>query len=122
MATPRGFRTEIGLGAEDWGPDIAAAGIRRQERAVCRKGGLTQNARPSAGAEKDFGSDEPQSACKERVFLETTDDRPAESPVSVRHDATHLPTAPTKSPATAGLSKAAEGIRTLDLLHGKQTL
>jgi len=42
------------------------------------------------GSQKDFGSDESQSACKEGVFLETSDDRPASSLVSVRRDADGL--------------------------------
>jgi hypothetical protein len=35
---------------------------------------------------------------------------------------THQPTTSTKKTCNAGFSRAAEGIRTLDLLHGKQTL
>jgi len=79
------------------------------------------NARPSAGPQKDFGSDEPESACKQRVFLGTADDQAAASPESVRPDAD----AQADCPGKKGLQmqaflRAAEGIRTLDLLHGKQ--
>jgi hypothetical protein len=81
------------------------------------------NARPPAGPQKDFGSDEPQSACKEGVFLETSDDRPTSSPVSVRRDTDALGDCRNeKNLQMQAFSRAAEGIRTLDLLHGKQNV
>jgi hypothetical protein len=90
----------------------------REGRAYGRSG---QNTRPSAGPQKDFGSDEPQSACKEGVFLEASDDRPAASPVSVRQDADALGDCPDeKDLQMQAFCEAAEGIRTLDLPHGKQ--
>ena len=55
-------------------------------------------------------------------FLGTADDRPAASPSQSDPTQTHKPTAHAKRPANSGLLRAAEGIRTLDLLHGKQTL
>ncbi len=68
----------------------APAGVRAQQRAVCRNRRPTAAAgetRPSAGLQKDFGSDERESACKPGVFPGTADDRPAASPESVRPDA-----------------------------------
>jgi hypothetical protein len=80
-----------------------------------------QNTRPSAGPQKDFGSDRPESACKQGVLLGTADDRPAASPESVRPDAEELSDCPSKKDLQMqAFSEAAEGIRTLDLLHGKQ--
>jgi hypothetical protein len=77
----------------------------------------------SAGPQNDFGSDEPESACKQRVFLGTADNQAAASPESVRPDAD----AQADCPGKKGLQmqaflRAADGIRTHDLLHGKQTL
>ena len=78
------------------------------------------NARPSAGPQKDFGSDEPESTCKQGVFWNGRRSPRGESGVS-----------PTRRRRTSRLrtqkglqirARAAEGIRTLDLLHGKQTL
>jgi hypothetical protein len=80
-----------------------------------------QNPRPSAGPQKDFGSDEPESACKQGVFLGTADDRPVASPESVRPDADELSDfLDERDLQMQAFSRAAEGIRTLDLLHGKQ--
>jgi hypothetical protein len=82
-----------------------------------------RNSRPSAGLQKDFGSDERESACKPGVFLEAVDDRPAASPESVRPDADEQGDCRNeKGLQIQAFPRAAEGIRTLDLLHGKQTL
>jgi hypothetical protein len=81
------------------------------------------NTRPSAGPQKDFSSDERESACKPEVFLEAADDRRTASPESVRPDAdAQADCARKKGLQTQAFCEAAEGIRTLDLLHGKQDL
>jgi hypothetical protein len=82
-----------------------------------------RNTRPSAGLQNDFSSDEPESACKQGVFLGTADDRRAASPESVRLDADAQADCPhEKDLQMQAFSEAADGIRTHDLLHGKQTL
>jgi hypothetical protein len=92
-----------------------------QEGRAYGRGG--QNTRPSAGLQKDFGSDDPELGCVQGVFVGAADDRPAASPVSVRHDADALGDCLyEKDLQMQTFSEAAEGIRTLDLLHGKQTL
>ena len=105
----------------------APTGLRAQERAVCR------NRRPTAAAGERptfcrlaeglrFGRTRNRPA-KQSVFLETTDDRPAASPVSVRPDAdAQADCRHAKDLQMQVFCKAAEGIRTLDLLHGKQYL
>jgi hypothetical protein len=56
-------------------------------------------------------------------FLEAADDRRTASPESVRPDADELRDSVfRKDLQMQAFSEAAEGIRTLDLLHGKQTL
>ena len=71
----------------------------------------------------DFSSDEPESACKQAVFLGTADDPPTASPEWVRPDVDELSDcAQEKDLQMQAFREAAEGIRTLDLLHGKQTL
>ena len=64
-----------------------------------------------------------RTTCKQPLSSPEIYGRVAAGPVSVRHDAN----APADCPIEKGLqrqafSRAAEGIRTLDLLHGKQTL
>jgi hypothetical protein len=55
-------------------------------------------------------------------FLEAADDRRTASPESVRPDADEQgDCAHEKDLQMQAFSKAAEGIRTLDLLHGKQS-
>jgi hypothetical protein len=81
------------------------------------------NTRPSAGLQNDFSSDERESACKPGVFLEAADDRRTASPESVRPDAEEQGDCRNeKDLQMQTFCEAAEGIRTLDLLHGKQTL
>jgi hypothetical protein len=56
-------------------------------------------------------------------FLGTTDDRPVASPESVRPDAnSQADCTGKKGLQMQAFSEAADGIRTHDLLHGKQTL
>jgi hypothetical protein len=56
-------------------------------------------------------------------FLEAADERRTASPESVRPDADEQGDCrDQKDLQMQAFSKAAEGIRTLDLLHGKQTL
>src|SRR5215217_4572068 len=70
---------------------------------------------------RDFGSDEPQSACIHDGFRGSADDRPTASPESVRPDADELSDYRTeKACKMQAFPGAAEGIRTLDVLHGKQ--
>jgi hypothetical protein len=79
--------------------------------------------RLSAGPQNDFSSDERESACKPDVFLGGPGDRRTASPESVRPDADEQGDySNEKGLQTQAFSRAAEGIRTLDLLHGKQTL
>jgi hypothetical protein len=81
------------------------------------------NTRPSAGLQNDFSSDERESACKPGVFLEAADDRRTASPESVRPDAEEQGDCRNeKDLQMQAFSRAADGIRTHDLLHGKQTL
>jgi hypothetical protein len=62
-----------------------------------------------------------RSACKLGVFLEATDDRRTASPESVRPDAEEQGDCRNeKDLQMQAFSEAPEGIRTLDLLHGKQ--
>ena len=96
MARRVAERAEVDLAVSglkpDWPPKdrdrwYLPGGRCPQDRAVAARVVLTasrQNTRPSAGPQKDFGSDEPESACKPSVFLGTADDRPAASPESVR--------------------------------------
>ena len=102
----------------------ARAGVRAQERAVCR------NSRPTAAAGEHSTFCRPTEALRfgrtriglqtER-FLGTADDRPAASPESVRPDAdAQADCARKKGLQIQAFFEAAEGIRTLDLLHGKQ--
>jgi hypothetical protein len=77
--------------------------------------------RPSAGLQNDFSSDQRESACKPGVFLEAADHRRTASPESVRPDAEEQGDCRNeKHLQTQAFSRATEGIRTLDLLHGKQ--
>src|SRR5215217_1149496 len=88
---PHGIRTETGLAPEDrnrWqraGRRPCARTCRLQEQPANRRS--RRNTRPSAGLQNDFSSDEPESACKPRVFLEAADDRRTASPESVLPDA-----------------------------------
>ena len=107
-------RTDSGLA-----PGRSSAVPRK--RSVCRPILVRPNRSPSAGLQKDFGSDELESACIQCVFVETDDDRQAASPGSVRHDAdVQADCAHEKDLQMQAFCEAAEGIRTLDLLHGKQ--
>ena len=75
----------------------------------------------SADPQDDFSSDERESACKPRVLLEAADERRTGSPESVRPDADEQGDSRDKKDLQMqAFSRAAEGIRTLDLLHGKQ--
>jgi hypothetical protein len=103
----------------------ASACVRAQERAVCRNSRANsrsrRNTRPSAGLQKDFSSDERESARKPGVSLEAADDRPAASLESVQPDADEQGDCRNKKDLQMKpFFEAAEGIRTLDLLHGKQ--
>jgi hypothetical protein len=81
------------------------------------------NGRPSAGLQNDFSSDERESACKPGVFFEAADDRRRASPESVRPDADEQgDCCNAKDLQMQAFLEAADGIRTHDLLHGKQTL
>jgi hypothetical protein len=81
------------------------------------------NTRPPAGLQNDFASDERESACKAGVFREAADDRRNASPESVRPDADGQGDCrDQKGLQIRAFCEAAEGIRTLDLLHGKQEL
>jgi hypothetical protein len=81
------------------------------------------NTRPSAGLQNDFSSDERESACKPGVFLEAADDRRTASPESVRPDAEEQGDCRNeKDLQMQAFSRAADGIRTHDLLHGKQNV
>jgi hypothetical protein len=81
------------------------------------------NTRPSAGLQNDFSSDERESACKPGVFLEAADDRRTASPESVRPDAEEQGDCRNeKDLQMQTFCEAADGIRTHDLLHGKQYL
>jgi hypothetical protein len=81
------------------------------------------NTPPSADLQNDFSSDERESACKPGVFLEAADERRTASPESVRPDADEQGDCrDQKDLQMQAFSKAADGIRTHDLLHGKQTL
>jgi hypothetical protein len=121
------FRTETGLAPKDRDRWYRAGGRSPQDRAVCRRsrrnGCSRPNTSPSAGPHKAFGSDEPESTCKQGIFLGTAEDRPAASPESVRPDAdAQADCAHAKGLQIQAFLRAAEGIRTLDLLHGKQDL
>jgi hypothetical protein len=62
-------------------------------------------------------------ACKPGVFLEAADDRRTASPESVRPDAEEQGDCRNeKELQMPAFCEAAEGIRTLDLLHGKQNV
>ena len=136
MARPDAERAEIDLAVSglkpDWPPRTATRWYRPR-RALsagsCRcsktwaNGRSRQNTRPSAGLQNDFSSDERESACKSGVFLEAADDRRTASPESVRPDADGQRDCNNeKDLQMRSFSRAAEGIRTLDLLHGKQYL
>jgi hypothetical protein len=71
--------------------------------------------------QNDFRSDAPESACKQAVLRRAAADRSAASPVSVRPNADEQGDCVNeKGLQMQVFSEAAEGIRTLDLLHGKQ--
>ena len=118
-----GLRSD--LAPEDWDRCYRGGGHPYAKVALCRKGGL----RAAAGRTLDL-----LRACRRtlvrttrnrpayRAFsLEPADDRPAASPVSVRHDAdAQAACSHEKGLQMQAFFGAAEGIRTLDLLHGKQ--
>jgi hypothetical protein len=119
-----GIRTEVGLAQRIGIAGSASAGVRAQERAVCR------NRRPTAAAGERRTSARPQND-----LVRTNEKRPANRAFSLKPPAIGQPrvrnqsdrrqrnnaTAPTKkTPQMQAFSEAAEGIRTLDLLRGKQ--
>jgi hypothetical protein len=124
---PHGIRTEIGLAPEGSGPLAARrqASLRKNVPFAGTAGQPPQqaNTRPSAGLQNDFSSDEPESACKPRVFLEAADDRRTASPESVQRDAEEQGDCRNeKHLQMQAFPKAADGFRTHDLLHGKQSM
>jgi hypothetical protein len=81
------------------------------------------NIRPSADLQNDFGSDERESACKPGVLLEAAHDRRTASPESVRPDADEQGDCRNeKDLQMRAFQRAADGIRTHDLLHGKKNV
>ena len=72
--------------------------------------------------QKDLGSDGPEWPAH-RVFCGTADDRPGASPESVRPDTDEQGDClDQKGLQMQAFCEAAEGIRTLDLLHGKRNV
>jgi len=122
---PHGIRTEIGLAPENQGRAARLqASVRKNMPFAGTAGQRPQqaNTRPPAGPQKDFGSDEPESTCKQAVFLETAEDRPAASPESVRPDAdAQADCARQKGLQMKAFSEAADEIRTTTFCMASST-
>jgi hypothetical protein len=92
----------------------------QEQRPTAAAGGTT---RPSADLQNDFSSDERETASKPGVFREAADARRTASPESVRPDADEQADCrDQKGLQMQAFSRAADGIRTHDLLHGKQNM
>jgi hypothetical protein len=103
----------------------APAGVRAQERAICRNSPTRPhqaNTRPSTAC-RMTSVRTTRIGLQTGRFLDAADDRRAASPESVRPDAEEQGDCRNENDLQIHtFPKAAEGIRTLDLLHGKQNL